>query len=241
MTVKDREYRLRSLGSFSTMETNTEAGESIASIILPSYCERPGSPTWCNVEEDQQHFGGQSPNGRCWDKRSTTLERRDKDYFAAARRNARSILAMSRVPTTRFSFPDHLEDWVRRTNTDLLRVFYGGDISLSGSNSYLYGVTYVARKYPDKLFFTRTSSLKVAKTLVALEEEKKLVLPDNVLLFIEDVGQVKDIKRELGDMGSDLPILKYAEEGEDDLKFFPEDIADVTVAYDKLKTCKKKR
>lgn len=203
-------------------------GEEIASIILPSSMEIKSSPTRCYIDAITGK-PRQASTKATWFKPATVFEVLDEEYRRKAKENAELIGELSLFPFAQFSLADRLDAWCKLVSPYQCRVFFGGDAAIRDNRNAVMSIAACAKKNPDKLIYSRTSSMKCLESIATMEITHEMTLPENMLLYAEDMGQVEDIEESLTAMDSSCPVIRYEPEGECDLTFFPESDDDIVM------------
>ena len=200
-------YKIKNIHGFETLITTLVTGEEAAMLIMPSMTEDLHSKTRMCIEKET---GLSNISCKADFVRSGTVEEMNSPLFRKA--------ALDNLRTIQFLIKNNmyeqiLLEWLNKVPQNKIRVYFGGDLSLTKNTDILTKLIQAAAELEGKTVYIRTSLSKVVNELMLNKDFK---CPDNVIIGVEH--QLAD---ELP--LHDFTIITYTEDesAPDDFTSFP--------------------
>ena len=201
-------YKIKNIHGFETLITTLITGEEAAMLVMPSMTEDLHSKTRMCIERET---GLSNISCKADFVRSGTVEEMNSPLFRkAALDNLRTIQFLIKNNM----YEQHLLEWLNKVSQNKIRVYFGGDLSLTKNTASLTKLIQAAAELKGKIIYIRTSLSKVVNELTMNKDFK---LPENVIIGVEH--QLAD---ELP--LHDFTIITYTEDDSapDDFTSFPD-------------------
>lgn len=201
-------YKIKLISGFDTLIVNLKDGKQAAMLVMPSITEDAHSKTRMRLE---QETGLANTSCKADFVRPGTAEEMNSPAFRkAAMHNMRLIQVLVKGN----NYNEAIKRWMRAVPQTMLRVYFGGDLSLSQDVQNLKSLIFDAKELPEKTIYIRTALSKVVNDLMA---DSKFELPFNVIIGVEH------------QLADELPLHNFTvihytedEDAPDDLTSFPE-------------------
>lgn len=201
-------YKIKLISGFDTLIVNLKDGKQAAMLVMPSITEDAHSKTRVYLE---QETGLANTSCKADFVRPGTVEEMNSPTF---RRAAMHNMKLIQILVKGDHYNEYIKRWMHVVQQTMLRVYFGGDLSLSQDVQHLKSLIADAKELPEKTIYIRTALSKVVNDLMA---DTKFELPPNVIIGVEH------------QLADELPlhnftVIHYTEDKDapDDLTSFPE-------------------
>lgn len=201
-------YKIKLISGFDTLIVNLKDGKQAAMLVMPSITEDAHSKTRMRLE---QETGLANTSCKANFVLPSTVEEMNSPAF---RKAAMHNMKLIQIVSSMNKYNDCIKRWMHKVPQTMLRVYFGGDLSLSQDVQNLKSLIADAKELPEKTIYIRTALSKVVNDLMA---DTKFELPSNVIIGVEH------------QLADELPlhnftVIHYTEEEDapDDLTSFPE-------------------
>lgn len=170
------QYKIKNIHGFETLITTLVTGEEAAMLVMPSMTEDLHSKTRMCIEKET---GLSNIACKAAFVRSGTVEEMNSPLFRKA--------ALDNLRTIQFLIKNNmyeqcLLEWIKEVPQNKIRVYFGGDLSLTKNTDSLVKLIQAAAELKDKTIYIRTSLSRVVNELMM---SKYFKLPENVIIGVE--------------------------------------------------------
>lgn len=201
-------YKIKLISGFDTLIVNLKDGKQAAMLVMPSITEDAHSKTRMYLE---QETGLANTSCKADFVRPGTVEEMNSPAF---RKAATHNMKLIQILVKGNHYNEYIKRWMHKVPQTMLRVYFGGDLSLSQDVQNLKSLIKDAKDLPEKTIYIRTALSKVVNDLMA---DTKFELPPNVIIGVEH------------QLADELPLHNFTvihytedEDAPDDLTSFPE-------------------
>lgn len=201
-------YKIKLISGLDTLIVNLKDGRQAAMLIMPSITEDVHSKTRMCLE---QETGLANTSCKAKFVLPSTVEEMNSPAF---RKSAMHNMKVIQIVAAMNRYNEYIKQWMHAVPQTMLRVYFGGDMSLSQDVQNLKSLIADAKELPEKTIYIRTALSKVVNNLMT---DPKFELPSNVIIGVEH------------QLADELPLHNFTvihytedEDAPDDLTSFPE-------------------
>lgn len=201
-------YKIKLISGLDTLIVNLKDGRQAAMLIMPSITEDVHSKTRMYLE---QETGLANTSCKANFVLPSTVEEMNSPAF---RKSAMHNMKVIQIVASMDMYNEYIKRWMHKVPQTMLRVYFGGDMSLSQDVQNLKSLIADAKELPEKTIYIRTALSKVVNGLMT---DPEFELPSNVIIGVEH------------QLADELPLHNFTvihytedEDAPDDLTSFPE-------------------